>query len=154
MKKNKYICIFIFTFSILNALFIFLEIYKENIRNMWENNKLPPEVAFNKLEYINNWTDGIVFFLTVSLIISAVWIILKKKDYLMTIIIVTTIIQLIFLSVSFLISSIINISVFNLIQQLLGQIFVTIILFLFYLSNLSLNKYNKNKGYNEPKVTK
>lgn len=124
MINRRWIGLFVGFLVILNGLFIGTELYKETIRNQWASHQLLANQAFLELDRLNSWTVVIESTLSISIIIIAVWLIIKKESYLKNFIIISVWTQLVFLVIGFLFATYFQIATFNLVQQLLGPSFI------------------------------
>lgn len=124
MINRRWIGLFVGFLVILNGLFIGTELYKETIRNQWASHQLVANQAFLELDRLNSWTVVIESTLSISIIIIAVWLIIKKESYLKNFIIISVWTQLVFLVIGFLFATYFHIATFNLVQQLLGPSFI------------------------------
>ena len=124
MINRRWIGLFVSFLVIFNGLFIGTELYKETIRNQWASHQLLANQAFLELDRLNSWTVVIESTLSISIIIIAVWLIIKKESYLKNFIIISVWTQLVFLVSGFLFATYFQIETFNLVQQLLGPSFI------------------------------
>ena len=124
MINRRWIGLFVGFLVILNGLFM----GKSCIRKPFEINRLviscSANQAFLELDRLNSWTVVIESTLSISIIIIAVWLIIKKESYLKNFIIISAWTQLVFLIIGFLFATYFHIATFNLVQQLLGPSFI------------------------------
>lgn len=126
--NRKWTIAYIGFLIILNGAFISLELYKEQIRDQWMDRQIVEEQAFNKLSQLGNWTLLIESTLTISIFAVAIWLIIKKSNTLNRFIVMNMIICLLFLVIGSLVAIFFETAILLLIQQLIGPVFILIML--------------------------
>lgn len=142
MTNKKWLSNFTILIICLNFLFIGLEFYKEEIRNQWMNSSIFPETAFLKLEQLTNFSDAIVFIYSTAILVIGIWLILKRNNDLQPFILKNIRLLLYFFVLGIVLAIAFDTAIINLTQQLIGPVFILILLFLFhFFKNLLTKKF-------------
>lgn len=142
MTNKKWLSNFTILIICLNFLFIGLEFYKEEIRNQWMNGSIFPETAFLKLEQLTNFSDAIVFIYSTAILVIGIWLILKRNSDLQPFTLKNIRLLLYFFVLGIVLAIAFDTAIINLTQQLIGPVFILILLFLFhFFKNLLTKKF-------------
>lgn len=141
MTNRKWMSLLVGFLIILNGAFISLEVYKEQIRDQWMNEQVLAELAFNELNQLNNWTLMIESILSISILVTAIWLVIKRSNALNHFILINMMTCLSFLVIGSLIAISFETAIFNLVQQLLGPVFILIVLATYQLTKKFTARY-------------
>ncbi|WP_067844123.1 hypothetical protein [Amphibacillus sediminis] len=132
MINKKFIACYILILTSLNSSYLGLELSKANIGKEWGDTEEISQEVFVQLKQLSEWAYFIEFLLLTIFVVVALWLIIKKQTKSLTVFISTNlVVGLLFVAISFLVSNLSKAPIGNLVQQLLGQSFITIILVIY-----------------------
>lgn len=150
MKKYKWLRSFVGFLVMLNGSFIGLELYKESIRNQWASQQKLAHPAFLELEKLNYWTVYIEFTLSISILVVAVLLIVKKSHLVKCFIIVSASVQVLFWVIGLVLAMSFEIATIHFVQQLLGPSFILVVVAVYQTISCFINKLLNDKREVQP----
>lgn len=147
MKKKSVVGLYITLLVLMNAFYLVIELYKNQIAKPFVGGEITKEV-FMQLDQLNKITTAVETLLFTVILFGAIFIVFKKrKDLLKQYVVINGLICLFFYVAGILLAFSLEAPRGNLTQQLFGPVFILSVLVVYGFIKLAFKKKTIDESY-------